>query len=302
MNVQPLISVVLCNYNYARFVTEAIESVLRQTHEDFELIIVDDCSTDGSADVIASYSDPRIRTEFHKANQGQAASFNTGFAQATGSFVAFLDSDDTWMPEKLARVLRAFEREDLSVVQHNLEVIDADSLPVGRIHPEIPAGIRDVVEAYFAENRTGFFTPTSGITCPRSVLNNIFPLPSQWRICADIPLTRPLPIFGPVYTLEEPLGYYRVHGSNSWMYTEDQEKWWENEQRYVDCANEWLARCGCRRRIDLTKSSLHERWLLEQYPSYHPQRWLSLIRRAVARRLPEPVKVVYRALRRRQLH
>jgi glycosyltransferase involved in cell wall biosynthesis len=298
MNVPPLVSVVLCNYNYAQFVGEAIESVLAQTHPEFELIIVDDGSTDGSREVISSYVDQRIHTLFHEENRGQAAAFNTGFAEVTGSFVAFLDSDDKWMPEKLARVLHVFQRQDLSVVQHNLEVIDSDSRQVGTSHPGMQAGIRDVVAAYLAENRTGFFTPTSGITCPRSVLQSIFPLPEHWHICADIPLTRPLPLFGLVCTLGETLGYYRVHGSNSWMHTEGQGRWLENEQRYIECANEWLARCGYSQRIDLTKSAIYQRWCLEQLPTYHPRRWLARIRPAVAKRLPEPVKAVYRACKR----
>lgn len=299
MNAQPPVSVVLCNYNYARFVSEAIESVLGQTHEDFEVIIVDDGSTDNSREVIARYSDPRIRNALQRENRGQAAAFNAGFSEARGTFVAFLDSDDMWMPDKLATVLSAFDREDLSVVQHNLEVIDSYSRLAGRTHPGISPGVRDVLEAYLAENRTGFFSSTSGITCRRAVLKRIFPLPESWRICADVPLTRALPFFGLVCTLEKPLGYYRIHGSNSWTETERQQQWAVNEQRYNDCANEWFAKCGYSQRLDLTQAAQYKRRELEQLPRYHPRRFLPPLRLAIASVLPEPVKVPLRALRRR---
>ena len=302
MTIEPLVSVVLCNYNYRRFVREAIDSVLRQTLEDFELIIVDDGSTDGSREAIDSYSDPRIRTVFHHRNRGQAAAFNTGFAESNGYLVAFLDSDDAWMPEKLTTVLHAFETGDFSVVQHNLEVIDSYSRLAGRTHPRLRPGAQDVLRAYFAENRTGFFSPSSGITCRRSVLEKIFPLPESWRICADVPLTRPLPIFGPVYTLKESLGYYRIHGSNSWMNTEHQQLWMENEQRYADYANEWLAKCGYGERIDFSKSAIYQTWRLQELPRCHPRRLLQDARVTVATVLPERVKVRYRLLRGRLGH
>lgn len=302
MSLQPLVSVVLCNYNYSRFVGEAIESVLRQTYGNLELVVVDDGSSDGSRQVIASYVDARSRKVFHGQNRGQAAAFNTGFRETNGSLIAFLDSDDAWKPEKLARVVDAFQHGDFCLVQHNLEVIDSDSRYVGTTHPSISPGVRDVLRAYFEENRTGFFCASSGITCRRSALENIFPLPESWRICADVPLTRPLPIFGPVYTLKESLGYYRIHGSNTWMNTEPQQLWIENEEKYADYTNEWLARYGYTQRIDFSKSAIYRSWRLQQLPRYHPRRLLEHALVTVAALSPEPVKVPYRLLRRQLRH
>lgn len=302
LSEQPLVSVLLCNYNYGRYVGEAIDSVLRQTYGNFELVVVDDGSTDDSRYVITSYADARIRKVFHNQNRGQATAFNTGFAETNGILIAFLDSDDAWKPEKLASVVDAFGPGDFCLVQHNLEVIDSHSRPVGRTHPGLRPGVRDVLRAYFAQNRTGFFSASSGITCRRSALEKIFPLPESWRICADVPLTRPLPIFGPVYTLKESLGYYRIHGSNFWMNTEHQQLWMENEQRYADYANEWLAKCGYGERIDFSKSDIYQSWRLQQLPRCHPRRLLEDARVTVATVLPEPLKVRYRLLRRRLGH
>lgn len=97
----PRVSVVMPVYNVEAYVAEAIDSVLAQTMPDFELIVVDDGGQDGSMDVVRGYADPRIRV-ISQANRGLAGARNTGIAAARASIVAFLDSDDRWLPEKLA--------------------------------------------------------------------------------------------------------------------------------------------------------------------------------------------------------
>lgn len=98
----PKISVIMPVYNVQDFVGQAIGSVLNQNFEDFELIIVNDCSPDKSIDICRSYHDPRIRIVEHEINQGLAAARNTGIRHARGELLAFLDSDDCWHPSKLA--------------------------------------------------------------------------------------------------------------------------------------------------------------------------------------------------------
>ncbi|EAQ29590.1 glucosyltransferase [Erythrobacter sp. NAP1] len=97
----PKISVVMPIYHVEKFVGEAVRSVLDQTFADFELICVDDGGTDASMDIVRGFSDPRIRIVC-QANRGLAGARNTGIANARGEFVALLDSDDVWHPEKLA--------------------------------------------------------------------------------------------------------------------------------------------------------------------------------------------------------
>lgn len=108
---QPLVSVVMPAYNCAAYIAEAIDSVLRQTYENWELLIVDDGSEDGTAEVVGRYTDPRIRYSRNPENSGAAVSRNNGIAAAGGEYIAFLDSDDVWLPEKLERQI-AFMRQN----------------------------------------------------------------------------------------------------------------------------------------------------------------------------------------------
>lgn len=96
----PMISVVMPIYNVETFVGEAVQSVLDQTFKDFELICVDDGGSDRSIDIVREFNDPRIRL-VHQANRGLAGARNSGIAHALGEFVALLDSDDIWHPDKL---------------------------------------------------------------------------------------------------------------------------------------------------------------------------------------------------------
>ncbi len=100
MSTSPPVSVVIPVYNGARTIRATIESVLRQTHSDFEIVLVNDGSTDQTLAVIYSIVDPRIRC-FSKSNGGQATARNCGISKSTGEYIAFLDADDLWHPSKL---------------------------------------------------------------------------------------------------------------------------------------------------------------------------------------------------------
>lgn len=103
----PLVSVIIPTYNRAGLVGRAIESVLGQTYQEVEMLLVDDGSTDDTGVVVKGFTDPRIVYIRHRANRGGAAARNTGLRAARGEFIAFLDSDDRWLPEKLERQLDA---------------------------------------------------------------------------------------------------------------------------------------------------------------------------------------------------
>jgi len=104
----PLVSVVIPTYNRADKIHMSLESVLGQTYENLEVIVVDDGSTDNTEEVIKSYDDPRIRYIEHEVNQGATAARNTGIKAALGEFVAFQDSDDKWHPKKIEKQLDAY--------------------------------------------------------------------------------------------------------------------------------------------------------------------------------------------------
>lgn len=104
---QPQISVVMPVYNTGEMLRETIDSVLAQTHSDFELIIVDDGSQSETSKIAREYSDPRIRY-YYQENRGMATARNRGVELAQGEYIAFLDHDDVWLPEKLEKQLETF--------------------------------------------------------------------------------------------------------------------------------------------------------------------------------------------------
>lgn len=106
----PTVSVVLNCYNHEPYIGEAIESVLAQTHQDFELILIDNGSTDGSRKVMQSFEDERIRLILHDRNESLSKRLNEGVAAARGDFVSILYSDDLFLPHKLERQLAMFGR------------------------------------------------------------------------------------------------------------------------------------------------------------------------------------------------
>src|SRR5512147_1419439 len=101
----PTVSVITPAYNAERFIAQTLDSVLAQTHGDWELVVADDSSTDGTASIAEDYArrDGRIRLLRMPGNQGQGPARNAALGVAHGDFVAFLDADDLWDPEKLAR-------------------------------------------------------------------------------------------------------------------------------------------------------------------------------------------------------
>jgi glycosyltransferase involved in cell wall biosynthesis len=127
----PSVSVVMPVYNVERFVAASIDSVLAQTYSDFELIIVDDGATDGSVEICRGFADPRIRI-IHQRNRGLAGARNTGIAAARGRFIALLDSDDIWLPDKLARHVAHLEADlGLGVSYTGAALIDEAGQDIG---------------------------------------------------------------------------------------------------------------------------------------------------------------------------
>ena len=103
-----IVSVIIPTYNRGKYLPRAIVSVLSQSYNNFELIVVDDASTDNTAEIVNSIDDPRLKYICHDQNKGGAAARNTGIKAAKGDYIAFQDSDDEWMPEKLAKQMDVF--------------------------------------------------------------------------------------------------------------------------------------------------------------------------------------------------
>ncbi len=125
MNKTPIVSVIIPTYNRAPYVTEALDSVLAQTFTDYEIIVIDDGSTDNTKEVLQPYF-PQIRY-FFQENQGVSAARNVGIREAKGEWLAFLDSDDVWLPKKLEIQFKDIHRyKDIDLHICNGEYIDGD--------------------------------------------------------------------------------------------------------------------------------------------------------------------------------
>lgn len=128
-----LVSIVMPMYNCARFVAQSIESVLSQTYPHWELLIVDDVSTDNSVEIVNEYAsrDERIRLLCNATNSGAAESRNYALREAKGKWIAFLDSDDLWMPEKLEKQIRFMEENGYHFSYTQYRQISEDGDPLG---------------------------------------------------------------------------------------------------------------------------------------------------------------------------
>jgi glycosyltransferase involved in cell wall biosynthesis len=207
-----LVSIIINNYNYGRFVSQAIQSALDQTYRDIEVIVVDDGSTDESRAIIASFGS-NIRALF-KDNGGQGSAYNAGFAASSGQLVHFLDADDVLYPTAIEEVVKAWE-PGVAKIQFYLQVVEGiEATPTRASIPsgELPSG--DVRPGLL---RTGNYNspPASGNVYLRDVLAAILPMPEgQWMNHADMYAIYKSALAGRVHSISRPLGNYRVHGSN----------------------------------------------------------------------------------------
>jgi teichuronic acid biosynthesis glycosyltransferase TuaG len=126
-----LVSVIMPTYNCAPYIVETIRSVQSQTYENWEIIIVDDCSTDNTESIVESINDKRIRYFKNSKNSGAAVSRNFALREAKGRWIAFLDSDDLWAPTKLEHQLRFMVENNYAFSYHNYSEIDEQSKSLG---------------------------------------------------------------------------------------------------------------------------------------------------------------------------
>jgi len=214
----PLVSILTANYNYARFIGEAIESAQKQTYKNWEMIICDDGSTDNSCEVIEGYRkrDPRIRL-VRKQNGGQTSAANAAYRESKGQIVCFLDADDRFVVEKLERVLEAFRANpDSGFVGHRLFCFDAS----GRQYGTMP-GITDPPSGWYGPAVVRHGPHLSGLAISsaqclrREICDLIFPVSERFRHGPDGAMQALAPLMAPIVGIPTPLAEYRHHGNNS---------------------------------------------------------------------------------------
>lgn len=208
---KPKVSVIVNNYNYAPYLAAAINSALAQSYQPLEVIVVDDGSTDGSREILKSFTD-RV-TVVLRENGGQAAAFNSGFVKSSGQLVAFLDSDDVLMPDAIEKAVAQWD-DEFSKLQFPLEILDVQGNPTGLRMPRQPVSSGNLTEAVLKSGRY-VSSPTSGNLFGRRFLEQVLPIPEvEWAKTADGYLNNCAPFYGVIGAIQEPLAYYRVHGQS----------------------------------------------------------------------------------------
>lgn len=218
-----LASVIIDNFNYARFLPEAIDSALGQTYRPLEVIVVDDGSTDDSRDVIAAYGD-RI-TPVLQANGGQASTLNAGFAASRGDLVVFLDADDLLDPSAVASAAPYFSNPAVVKVHWPVRTVDSSGQPTDGLIPDRPLPEGDLREGLIERGPDAWTSAAlHGNAFARAALDHVFPIPNEFGNHADIYPVTAASLYGITRQIRTPLGSYRIHGSNSYASQPADEK------------------------------------------------------------------------------
>jgi len=207
-NASELVSAIMPAYNAERFINQAIQSVLSQTYADWELIVVDDGSTDGTAAIVSRFTDPRIRC-IHQENQGLAGARNTGIRAAQGTYLAFIDSDDEWLPTFLERCLARLQPDAHLAAVHTLNYhIDQNGVRL----PQIGDGTVPPKALHARLLEGGFFPPCTVVVRTQVVLEvGLFDTDLQGQGTEDWDLWLRIARHYRMDGIDEPLVNYRVY-------------------------------------------------------------------------------------------
>jgi glycosyltransferase involved in cell wall biosynthesis len=215
MTSQPLVSILINNYNYGRYVGEAIDSALRQSYRHIQVVVVDDGSTDNSRGVIDSYGD-RIVPVF-KQNGGQASAFNTGFTSSQGQIVCFLDSDDVFAPNKVAHVVQLFtDQPEVGWcwdIERKFDDVTGARLPS---NASTFTGRWDARNSMASGTAPVIPTACSGMSFCRKTLASILPMPEDFRITSDVYIKFAALALSEGWLEQTELTYQRIHRNNAY--------------------------------------------------------------------------------------
>lgn len=229
---KPLASILVNNYNYGRFLREALDSALGQTYPHTEVIVVDDGSTDESREIIASYGGRIIPVL--KENGGQASALNAGFAASRGEIVCFLDADDVFLPEKVAEIISVFKRDQgigCCFHPYSLVEVGTDPLDTGTVLEANDEGtsrrwdLRSHIKRgkLPKKDELGFTAPgLLGMCFTRSLLRQILPMPEATSVSISDNYVRFMAFaLGRGFFLGKVLALQRIHGENIYTFSHD---------------------------------------------------------------------------------
>lgn len=212
--MEPLVSVIIPTYNRAKFVTEAVESVLNQTYSNIEIIIVDDGSTDNTREVLGEYQG-KIKYVYQNERGERSKARNDGFRHSRGEYIAFLDSDDLWLPTKIEKQVKVLNEEpDVAVVYVRVQFVDVNGDPYrGEIcWDALECRRKSLYEDLMTHNVIG---APSAVMVRRSCLNSVGLFDESMVTCEDLDLWRRLAQHCAFYKIDLPLVKFRVHTENT---------------------------------------------------------------------------------------
>jgi glycosyltransferase involved in cell wall biosynthesis len=223
----PTVSIIVPNYNHARFLPKRIGSILEQTYQDFELILLDDCSTDESRAILTQYAnDPRVRIEFNETNSGSTfKQWNKGVRLARGKYVWLAESDDYADERLLERLVAVLDKEPAVTLAYcqSWRILDdgqldgladyyLDYLDPQRWKADFCTDGREECESYLICSNT--IPNASAVVFRREIYERVGGADESLRLCGDWKLWASMVLEGKVSYLGEPLNYYRTHNKS----------------------------------------------------------------------------------------
>lgn len=236
----PIFSVVVPSYNRAHLIERTINSVMNQTYQNFELIIVDDGSTDNTEEVVRAISDCRVIFVKQK-NAGACSARNLGIYHSKGVYVSFLDSDDEWIPTMLEKQLDMFNSDPLvGCVYSNVDVRDHNNKNISYTNYSLAGDI------YSAVLKQGYMAPTSAVSVKKSLLEKIGGFDVQLPASQDDDLCFKCAASGRIALIEEPMVIFHIDSDQSEARISNNNKrvamgWWLLWNKYE---SEVLQHCG----------------------------------------------------------
>ena len=227
-NSAPKVSVIVPNYNHARFLNQRIDTILNQTFQDFELILLDDCSTDHSRSILSSYaSDPRVRLEFNEANSGTPfKQWNKGVSLSRGEYIWIAESDDYADPRILERLVSILDaKSQIAYVNCRSWCVSETGELTGYVDDYLASHVdprrwtadycangREECRKYFA--RTNIVANASAVVFRRAAYQQVGGADENLRLCGDWKLWAAMALTGEVAYLSQPLNYFRSHNGS----------------------------------------------------------------------------------------
>lgn len=240
---RPLVSVLIANYNYGRYLGQAIDSVVSQSYQESEVIVCDDGSTDGSVEVANVWAkrDPRV-TVLRQDNAGQARALHAAYQRSRGEIICLLDADDEYLPSKLETLVDAYRANpQVGFIVDRVIRVDMRGRQCGIIPLITPESVQWCGPMLLRTGVLRDLPPCSGLSLRRAIADEIFPLyepASVHGYFTDRIMQRVAPLITPILRLSQPLTIYRLHGSNYHGWSNITVAMLERELRFGELASD----------------------------------------------------------------